>query len=182
MYGALGGFDILEDHESLAFGFQVLFGDEVDDGAVFGEDFCEGFFEVVDLYALFEVFNLQMSLGKHGGSRGVEGFLEGTNVDSGAFLVFVPYFAYLKVTYVEFGGCEGPLRTAVAAIVVQEGWLLKVVRKQGKTEVELVDMSTQCVGISIKQLPRRTNVTDTLCFQSRLFFYLSNLLQQFAAS
>jgi hypothetical protein len=38
--------------------FEIGFGNEVDDIAVFGEDFSEGFFKGVGFYALFEVFDL----------------------------------------------------------------------------------------------------------------------------
>jgi hypothetical protein len=46
---------IVEDDEGLAFGFEVGLRNEVDDVAVFGEDFAEGGFEFVDLYFFFEV-------------------------------------------------------------------------------------------------------------------------------
>lgn len=49
---------IIEDDESLAFGFEVGLGDEVDDITVLGEYFAEGFFELVDLYSLFEILDL----------------------------------------------------------------------------------------------------------------------------
>jgi hypothetical protein len=39
----------------LPLGFQIGFGDEVDYGAVFGEDLCKGGFERVGFYVLFEV-------------------------------------------------------------------------------------------------------------------------------
>jgi hypothetical protein len=42
----------------LAFCFEVGFGNEVDDGAVFGEYFSEGNFELVRFDALFEVFDV----------------------------------------------------------------------------------------------------------------------------
>ena len=50
-----GGRDVVEDDEGLAFSFEVGLRDEVDDVAVFGEDFAEGGFEFVDLYFFFEV-------------------------------------------------------------------------------------------------------------------------------
>lgn len=51
--GVRGGGAGVEDDEGLPFGFQVRFGDQVDDGAVFGEDFAEGGFECVRFDALF---------------------------------------------------------------------------------------------------------------------------------
>jgi hypothetical protein len=49
------GRGVIEDDEGLAFGFEVCFRDEVNDVAVFGEDFAEGGFKFVDLYFFFEV-------------------------------------------------------------------------------------------------------------------------------
>jgi hypothetical protein len=43
-YSACGGFCVIEDYEGLAFRFEIRFRDKVDYGAVFGEDFCKGFF------------------------------------------------------------------------------------------------------------------------------------------
>lgn len=53
-----GGGWVVEDDEGLSFCFEVGFGDQVDDVAVFGEDFGEGFFQLVGFYALFEVFGV----------------------------------------------------------------------------------------------------------------------------
>jgi hypothetical protein len=50
-----GGRGVVEDDEGLAFGFEVGLCDEVNDIAVFGEDFAEGGFEFIDLYFFFEV-------------------------------------------------------------------------------------------------------------------------------
>jgi hypothetical protein len=50
-----GGRGVVEDDEGLAFGFEVGLCDEVDDVAVFREDFAEGGFEFVDLYFFFKV-------------------------------------------------------------------------------------------------------------------------------
>jgi hypothetical protein len=50
-----GGRGVVEDDEGLAFGFEVGLCDEVDDVAVFGEDFAERGLEFVDLYFFFEV-------------------------------------------------------------------------------------------------------------------------------
>jgi hypothetical protein len=50
-----GGRGVVEDDKGLAFGFEVGLCDEVDDVAVFGEDFAEGGFEFVDLYLFFKV-------------------------------------------------------------------------------------------------------------------------------
>jgi hypothetical protein len=50
-----GGQGVVEDDKSLAFGFEVGLRDEVDNVAVFGEDFAEGRFEFVNLYLFFEV-------------------------------------------------------------------------------------------------------------------------------
>jgi hypothetical protein len=51
----LRAFYAVENDESLAFGFEVCLCDDVNDFAVFGEEFCESFFELLDLDALFEV-------------------------------------------------------------------------------------------------------------------------------
>lgn len=60
----------VEDNESLAFGFEVLLGDEVDDGAVLGEDGGEGLLEEWDLDGLFKVANLKGRQGLVGSFRG----------------------------------------------------------------------------------------------------------------
>lgn len=49
----------VEDNESLAFGFEVLLGDEVDDGAVLREDGGKGLLEEWDLDRLFKVADLE---------------------------------------------------------------------------------------------------------------------------
>src|SRR6266536_1157841 len=56
-------FYAVEDNECLALGFEVGFCDYVDDFAVFGEEFCESFFELVDFDALFEVADVD-SIGR----------------------------------------------------------------------------------------------------------------------
>jgi len=55
---ALGGLGVIKDHKSLAFRFKVALGYEVDNGAVLGKDFCQGFFHLVDLNAFLEVLDL----------------------------------------------------------------------------------------------------------------------------
>lgn len=45
------GLNIVEDDEGLALGLEVGFGDYLDDGAIFGEELFERFFEVVDFDA-----------------------------------------------------------------------------------------------------------------------------------
>ncbi len=55
---ALGGLGVIEDYESLAFCFEIPLGYEVDNGAVLGKDFCQGFFHLVDLNAFLEVLDL----------------------------------------------------------------------------------------------------------------------------
>lgn len=51
--GLLGTGDGVEDDEGLAAALQTLFGDNVDDGAVFAEDFTEGVDQGGDLDAFF---------------------------------------------------------------------------------------------------------------------------------
>lgn len=53
--GLQGGLRLFKDDEGLALGLQVGLGDDVDDGAVFGEDGVEGGLEGFGLDALFEV-------------------------------------------------------------------------------------------------------------------------------
>lgn len=69
----------------MASGLKILLGDEIDDGAVFREDFGKSFFEVVDFYAFFKIFDINsaMWLG--------DVALCGNNM-----------------AYVEFGGCVMP--------------------------------------------------------------------------
>lgn len=60
----------VEDNESLTFGFEVLLGDEVDDGAVLGEDGGEGLLKEWDLDRFFKVADLE-------GRQGLVGSFEG---------------------------------------------------------------------------------------------------------
>jgi hypothetical protein len=53
----------VEDDERLAFGFQIGLCDEVDDGAVFGEDFSECRFEFVRFDSFFEVADVDSKEG-----------------------------------------------------------------------------------------------------------------------
>lgn len=53
----------VEDDESLAFGFEVLLCDEVDDVSVLGEDGGEGLFQEGDLDGFFEVADLGVLVG-----------------------------------------------------------------------------------------------------------------------
>lgn len=88
----------VEDDKGLAFGFQVGFGDDVDDLAVLGEELGEGLFELLDFDALFEVADVEAM----GGQRGL-----GERM----------YVSGCNDTYVAFGGliamiavcCEGGL-------------------------------------------------------------------------
>ena len=54
----LGSFGLVEDHESLAFRFEIRLGDQFDDIAVFREDFHESFFQLVRFDTLFQIFDL----------------------------------------------------------------------------------------------------------------------------
>lgn len=56
--GVRGRLDVVEDDERLALGFQVRLGDDLEDGAIFGEDLFEGDLELVDFYPFFEVADL----------------------------------------------------------------------------------------------------------------------------
>lgn len=56
------GLNIVEDDEGLALGLEVGFGDYLDDGAIFGEELFERFFEVVDFDAFLEVAYLDFVL------------------------------------------------------------------------------------------------------------------------
>lgn len=56
--GARRGVDIVEHNERLALGFQVGLCDDLEDCAVLRENLFEGFFEMVDFDALFEVADL----------------------------------------------------------------------------------------------------------------------------
>lgn len=47
--------DGFEDDKCLTFRFDVLFGDNVDDGAIFLEEFAQGFGEMGDLDSLVKV-------------------------------------------------------------------------------------------------------------------------------
>lgn len=51
-------FYIVEDNECLALGFEVGFGDYLDDSAIFGEELFQGFLEVVNFDAFLEVADL----------------------------------------------------------------------------------------------------------------------------
>ena len=53
--GPGGGGRGIEDNKGLPFGFEVGLRDQVDDGPVFREDFCQGGFQGVRFNALFEV-------------------------------------------------------------------------------------------------------------------------------
>jgi len=57
LYSACSSFWVVKDDKRLSLCFEIGFGNEVDDIAVFGEDFSEGFFKGVGFYALFEVFD-----------------------------------------------------------------------------------------------------------------------------
>lgn len=59
--GTLSSRNIIEYHESLPFGFQIFLCDQIDDVAVFREDFLQGFFQLVNLYSLFEILDLEVT-------------------------------------------------------------------------------------------------------------------------
>ena len=52
------GLDIVKDNECLPLCFEVGFCDDLDYGAVFGEELCQGFLELVDFDALLQVADL----------------------------------------------------------------------------------------------------------------------------
>lgn len=56
--GAGGGVDAVEDDKRLPLRLQVRLRDDLDDRAVFREDLVEGFLELVDFDAFFEVADL----------------------------------------------------------------------------------------------------------------------------
>lgn len=57
--GARGRLDVVEDDEGLALRLQVLGGADVQNGAIFFEDFAEGILEGLELDALLQVFDLR---------------------------------------------------------------------------------------------------------------------------
>jgi hypothetical protein len=56
--GFRSGLNILEYNKCLAFCFEIGLCDDVDDVAVLGEDLCEALTQIGNLYALFEVLNV----------------------------------------------------------------------------------------------------------------------------
>ena len=54
----LSRFHRVEDYEGLTFGFDVLFGDDVYDIAIFFEDFADGLDELGDFNALVQIADL----------------------------------------------------------------------------------------------------------------------------
>lgn len=64
--GLLGRLGVLEDDESLAFGFQVRLGDDVDDVAILGEDNLQRGLERLGLDALLEVAHIDPVRGRAG--------------------------------------------------------------------------------------------------------------------
>lgn len=69
LYGLQGGLGLLEDDEGLALSLQVGLGDDVDDGAVLGEDGVEGGLERLRLDALLEVAHVNTVFQQNRGSR-----------------------------------------------------------------------------------------------------------------
>lgn len=55
VYGLLGGLNIVENNESLTLGFQVSFGDNIDDFTIFGKELAQSFLQLLDLDSLFEI-------------------------------------------------------------------------------------------------------------------------------
>lgn len=58
LHGPGSGLDIFKYDEGLALGFEVLLGNKIDDLAILGENFCQSFFKLIDLDALFEILYL----------------------------------------------------------------------------------------------------------------------------
>ena len=115
LYCPFSGLHFIEDDESLTLGFDIFLGYQVDDVAIFGENFTQGLLELVDLDMFLKVLNLS-----------------GMSVAEVEIACVIKLHRFCKMsavdilcskasrTYVGFGGFRGPAGVTAAIAANQQ--------------------------------------------------------------
>lgn len=102
--GFLCAIDGVINDESLSFGFQVLFRDDVDDGAIFGEDAAQGLYELGDLDGVIEIADLWIRSVR---KESLSCRRESSHVDSRRIVSFLSFSKRVFVRSAMYERCAG---------------------------------------------------------------------------